>query len=63
MSYSSERRIVVKAGRKGDSVEHFLTLRRNRPRKKPKTDLGCFDKCVIRHTVNEIHLSEKQWPT
>jgi hypothetical protein len=54
---------MVEAGKKVDGQEQFLSPHTNRPRKKPKTDLNDFSKCVIGYTVNEFHLSEKQRPT
>jgi hypothetical protein len=56
------RRIVVEAGKQRDSQEQFLSPCRNSSRKKRKTDLDDFEKCVTRSEVNDFPLSEKQRP-
>jgi len=60
VSYSIVGRIVLEAGKKGQSQKQFLSPRTNRPRKKPKTDFDDFDKYVIPRTVSEFRLSEKE---
>ena len=41
----------------------FNTPHKKRPRRKSKTELDDFDKCVIRRTINKFHLTEGERPT
>jgi hypothetical protein len=43
--------------------KEFGTPHKKRPRRKIKTDLDDFDKCVIRRTINEFHTTESERPT
>jgi transposase len=43
--------------------KEFSTPHKKRPRRKIKTDIDEFDKCVIRRTINEFHITENEHPT
>ena len=59
VSVSSLKRIL----KEQKSGKGFSTPHKKRPRRKVKTVIDDFDKCVVRRTVNEFHRAEGERPT
>lgn len=63
ISRSSVQRILKENKTNLEVEQSFSTPRKSRPKKKVKTEIDDFDKCVIRRTINEFHVTHDQRPT
>jgi len=63
VSVSTLKRILKEHEHNKRVGKEFSTPHKKRPRRKIKTDIDEFDKCVIRRTINEFHTTENERPT
>lgn len=62
VSRRSVQRILGESKTNVEVGQGFSTPRKKRPRKKSKTEIDDFDKCVVRRTIVEFHRTEGQRP-
>ncbi|KDR06849.1 hypothetical protein L798_03504 [Zootermopsis nevadensis] len=63
VSISTLKRILKEYEHNKRVGKEFSTPHKKRPRRKIKTDVDDFDKCVIRRTINEFHTTQGERPT
>lgn len=63
ISLRSVQRIIQERNTNEVNNQPFSTPRKRRPKKKTKSTLDDFDKCVVRRTIHDFHITHKKRPT